>query len=39
MTPPTTGGIFRLIDPARTIIHEYAAMPVGTGRRIERVVF
>jgi len=39
MTPPTTGAIFQLIDPAGTFIHEYAAMPVGTVRRIERVVF
>jgi hypothetical protein len=39
MTPPTTGAIFQLIDPAGTIIHEYAAMPVGTVSRIERVVF
>jgi hypothetical protein len=38
MTPPT-GAIFQLVDPAGTIIHEYAAMPVGTVRRIERVVF
>jgi hypothetical protein len=29
MTPPTTGAIFQLVDPAGTIIHEYAAMPVG----------
>ena len=39
MTPPTTGAIFQLVDPAGTIIHEYAARPVGTVRRIERVVF
>ena len=39
MTPPTTGAIFQLVDPAGTIIHEYEAMPVGTVRRIERVVF
>jgi len=39
MTPPATGAIFQLVDPAGTIIHEYAAMPVGTVRRIERVVF
>ena len=39
MTPPTTGAIFQLVDPAGTIILEYAAMPVGTGRRIERVEF
>ena len=39
MTPPTTGAIFQLVYPAGTIIHEYAAMPVGTVRRIERVVF
>ena len=39
LTPPTTGAIFQLIDPAGTIIHEYAAMPVGTVSRIERVVF
>jgi hypothetical protein len=37
--PPTTGAIFQLVDPTGTIIHEYAAMPVGTVRRIERVVF
>lgn len=29
MTPPTTGAIFQLVDPTGTIIHEYAAMPVG----------
>jgi hypothetical protein len=39
MTPPTTGAIFQLVDPAGSIIHEYAAMAVGTVRRIERVVF
>jgi hypothetical protein len=39
MTPPITGAIFQLIDPAGTIIHEYAEMSVGTVRRIERVVF
>jgi hypothetical protein len=39
MTPPTTGGIFQLVDPAGMINHEYRAMPVGTVRRIERVVF
>ena len=39
MAPPTTGAIFQLVDPAGTIILEYAAMPVGTGRRIERVEF
>jgi hypothetical protein len=39
MTPPTTGAIVQLVDPAGTIIQEYAAMPVGTVRRIERVVF
>ena len=39
MTPPTTGAIFQLVDPAGTIIHECAARPVGTVRRIERVVF
>jgi hypothetical protein len=26
MTPPTTGAIFQLVDPAGSIIHEYAAM-------------
>jgi hypothetical protein len=36
---PTTGAIFQLVDPAGSIIHEYAAMAVGTVRRIERVVF
>jgi hypothetical protein len=30
---------FSMADPAGTIIHEYAAMPVGTVSRIERVVF
>ena len=39
MTPPTTSAIFQLVDLAGTIIHEYAVMPVGTARRIERVVF
>jgi hypothetical protein len=39
MTPPTTGAIFQLVDPAGTIIHEYAAMPVGTVRRIELYSF
>ena len=29
MTPPTTGAIFQLVNPAGTIIHEYAAMPIG----------
>jgi hypothetical protein len=38
MTPPTTGAIFQIVNPAGTR-HEYAAMPVGTVRRIERVVF
>ena len=27
MTPPTTGAIFQLVDPAGTIIHEYAVIP------------
>jgi hypothetical protein len=39
MSPPTTGVIFQLVDPAGTMIHGYAAMAVGTVRRIERVVF
>ncbi|MFL6358981.1 MAG: hypothetical protein ACJ72V_06525 [Nitrososphaeraceae archaeon] len=39
MTPPTAGAIFQLVDPAGTIIHEYAAMPVGTVRRIELYSF
>jgi hypothetical protein len=39
MTPPTTGAIFQIVNPAGTIIHEYAAMLVGTVRRIKRVVF
>ncbi len=29
MTPPTTGAIFQLVNPAGTIIHECAAMPIG----------
>jgi hypothetical protein len=33
------GAIFQLVDPAGTIIHEYAAMPVGTVRRIELYSF